>query len=282
MLVLGRSADKETALQSLLGGQQDSASAQYHKWLTPEQFGQQFGATDTDIQNAVAWLQSHGFQVGDVSKGKTVIEFSGTAGQVQEALHTEIRKFIINGVEHWANSSDPQIPAALAQVVRGVATLHNFEKKPLSILSEEQFEFEAAGGPQTRPLFTSVNGLHALAPADFATIYNLKPVFQSGVDGYGVTIAVVGRSNISLADIDSFSGLFPLTAHYGSRRVIVNGIDPGDLGGGEEGEAVLDVSWAAATAPGATVELVVSRSTNASDALTYLRSTSSTTVWATS
>ena len=66
--------------------------------------------------------------MASVGKGKTVIEFSGNAGQVRNAFHTEIHKFVVNGEEHFANVSDPAIPEALSPVVAGVAALHNFRK----------------------------------------------------------------------------------------------------------------------------------------------------------
>src|SRR5437879_6606106 len=110
--------------------QQNAASQNYHKWLTPEQFGTQFGPTDADIQTAVSWLVSHGFQVAKVTKGKIAIEFSGNAAQVKEAFHTEIHKYVVNGEAHLANASDPQIPAALSPVVHGLAPLNNFRAKP--------------------------------------------------------------------------------------------------------------------------------------------------------
>src|SRR5579863_662275 len=130
LLVLKRSDAQEAALQALLDAQQDPGSASYHQWLTPSAFGQQFGPSDPDIQSVAAWLQSHGFQVTRVSQGRTVIEFSGTASQVQQAFHTEIHKYSVNGSDHWANVSDPEIPQALAPVVAGVNSLHNFLKAP--------------------------------------------------------------------------------------------------------------------------------------------------------
>jgi subtilase family serine protease len=107
LLVLKRSPQQEAALRRLLDDQQDKASPSYHKWLTPVEFGKQFGPTDSDIQTITAWLQSHGFEVG-TTKGRTVLEFSGSASQVQEAFHTTIHKYIVNGEQHWANASDPR------------------------------------------------------------------------------------------------------------------------------------------------------------------------------
>jgi subtilase family serine protease len=128
LLVLKRSPEQEQALRTLLDDQQDKASPHYHKWLRPDDFGTQFGPADQDMQVITGWLQSHGFQVNRVSHGRTVIEFSGTEGQVEETFHTAIHKYLVNGEEHWANASDPQIPAALAPAVAGVWTLHNFYK----------------------------------------------------------------------------------------------------------------------------------------------------------
>ena len=133
LLVLKRSPEQETALRKLLDDQQDKSSPNYHKWLTPEEFGKQFGPTDTDMATIAAWLQSHGFEVGS-TKGRTVLEFSGSASQVQEAFHTSIHKYVVNGEQHWANASDPMIPTALTRAVAGVsnaAQLHQETNDPL-------------------------------------------------------------------------------------------------------------------------------------------------------
>ena len=135
LLVLKRSDAQEFALRKLLDDQQDKASPNYHKWLTPEQYGVQFGPADSDLQTITAWLQLHGFQVG-TTKGRTVLEFSGTAGQVQEAFHTTIHKYVVNGEQHWANSSDPAIPTALTGAVAGVSSLNNFPRRPMSVVAK--------------------------------------------------------------------------------------------------------------------------------------------------
>lgn len=256
-LVLKRSTAQEAALQRLLDDQQDKSSPSYRRWLTPEQFGEQFWPVDSDIQTVTSWLQSHGFRDTQVSKGRVVIEFSGTAAQVQEAFHTSIRKYSVNETEHWANAGDPQIPAALSPVVAGVFTLHNFYKMPQSHIADTQVTANVK--PGNRPEFTSSGGQHALVPADYYTIYNFNPLQIYT----GAKIAIVGRSNINLQDVTYF--------HYWtfdqaeSAQVIVNGPDPGNLGGGEEGEAVLDTTWAGVVAPTAWLALVVSASTATTD-----------------
>src|SRR3984885_8121914 len=204
LLVLKRSSEQEAALRKLLDDQQDKASPSYHKWLTPAEYGKQFGPTDTDIHTITARLQSHGFEVG-TTKGRTVLEFSGSASQVQEAFHTTIHKYIVKGEQHWANASDPSIPTALTPAVSGVLTLHNFLKKPHIHFSPQPVAAKLVSpGPGKKPLvtFPAQDGqptTYALAPQDFAEIYNINPIYNgsTGVSyGNGTNIAVVGRSNL--------------------------------------------------------------------------------------
>ncbi len=261
LLVLQRSAEQEAALQRLLDDQQDKASPSFHRWLTPEDFGQQFGPADQDLQTVTAWLQSHGFQVARVSKGRTVVEFSGTAAQVQEAFHTAIHKFTVDGEDHWANASDPQIPTALTPVVAGVNTLHNFLKKPEVRFSAEGIEAQVVpAGPGKTPqvTFPGSPAIHAIGPGDFATIYNLP----TAIGGTGASIAVVARSNFDPDDLSDFWRIFSVPGGF---NTILDGPDPGNLGGDEELEALLDATWATASAPAAFVERVVSASTNTTD-----------------
>ena len=263
LLVLQRSAEQEAALRQLMEEQQSKNSPNYHAWLTPEQFGQQFGPADADVQAVTDWLTSHGFQNIKVAKGKTVVEFSGNAGQVRKAFGTEIHKFNVKGEQHFANVSDPQIPAALAPVVAGLRSLHNFHPKPQA---RQLGSFRRMENGDIRPLFnyTDSNGqFFAMGPADFAVIYNITtPVASAGA---GQTIAIVGQSNINLQDVADFRAMFGLPAYTaGQLNVILNGPDPGTGGVngdfGDEGESDLDVEWAGAVAPAATIDFVVTES----------------------
>jgi Pro-kumamolisin, activation domain/Bacterial Ig-like domain (group 3) len=254
-LVLKRSREQQSALKKLLDDQQDKNSVFYHKWLTPEEFGQKFGPSGDDINEVTYWLTKHGFTVDRVSKGRTVIEFSGTASQLQSAMHTSIHKFTVGGTEHWANASDPQIPAAIAPVVAGPLTLHNFYKAPqVKVIRDIQ----AKAVPGEHPQFTA-GSEHALVPADFYKIYNGGLIVSPGTG----KIAVLARSNVNQSDITYFH--FWTNDQAGTFNLLLNGPDPGELGGADETEAVLDTTWAGAVDPLAWVDLVVSKSTNTTD-----------------
>jgi subtilase family serine protease len=259
LLVLKRSPEQEFALRKLVDDQQDKASPNYHKWLTPDEFGVQFGPSDQDLQLVTGWLQTHGFQVNRVTHGRTVVEFSGTEAQVEEALHTQIHKYLVNGQEHWANASDPQIPAALVPAVAGVWSLHDFRKQPKSRISPYRFPVPTGPSPQL-----TFQGQHALMPADYAIIYNINPVYSAGINGQGAKIAVVARSGINTGDLYNFWSFAGLPTFPGL-QIINDGPDPGIFDQGEEFEAVLDSTWSGAIAYGAQVNFVVSASTNTTD-----------------
>src|SRR5258707_706874 len=259
LLTLQRSAEQETALQQLMDAQQTKGSASYHAWLTPTQFGKQFGPSDADVQAVTDWLTRQGFQVAKVAAGRGAIEFNGTVAQVRNAFHTEIHKFAMNGEERIANVSEPSIPAALARVVKVVAGLNTFRRRA-HLHKKGVYRWQRATG-QLKPLFTfgTSPANFAMAPADFAKIYNIP----AGADGTGQTIAVIGQSNIDANDVIAFRTLFGLPQNFTqANNVIVNGPDPGlQLFTGDEGESDLDVEWAGAVAPNATILLVTSSTT---------------------
>ncbi|MBV9401373.1 MAG: S8/S53 family peptidase [Bryobacterales bacterium] len=252
ILVLARSAQQQAELDAFVAAQHDPGSPQYQRWLTPEEFGRRFGASDADIRRITDWLSAQGFQIDEVTPGRGSIVFSGTAGQVVSAFRTGIHRFSVNGEMHMANTDDPEIPEALAGVVAGIASLNDFHSQPALA------SFAAAASPD----FTSGSS-HYLAPADFATIYDAAPLYLGGIDGAGTSIAVVGRSNFRLTDAQAFRAQMGLTAN--SPTVILNGPNPGILSSGEQAEATLDVEWAGAIARRAAVKFVLSASTVSSD-----------------
>ncbi len=265
LLVLKRSGEQQAALSQLMADQYNTASPSFHQWLTPEQFGQQFGPADADIETVTSWLQTHGFQVAKVSKGKIAIEFSGTAAQVKETFRTEIHKYVVDGEEHWANASDPQIPAALEPVVHGIASLHNFRPKPMHHVAGVFTKARDTGKVEAvRPEFQTPGGNFGIGPADFAKIYNVPAAFT----GTGQSIAIIGVSNINLQDVADFRTVFGLpTGGTNTPIVVIDGSDPGIINDGSETEALVDVEWSGAVAKGAQIHFVIAADTDASTGL---------------
>ena len=260
LLMLSRPPEREAALQQYLGEIHSKGSANYHHWLTPQQFGERFGPADTDIQTVTNWLGSKGFRIKRVSQGKQYIEFSGTAKQLGDAFHAEIHQYTINGELRYSNSREISVPSALAGVVRGMAPLNNFRMR-------HYIERRGVGRywKSTHTItpdwtvpnpFGSANPSGFLvSPEDLATQYDISPLYQAGTNGTGQTIGIIDESNIDLTLVSNFQQLFGLASN--PPQVVIDGDDPGDVPEADI-EAYLDVEIAGAIAPRSTVDFYIS------------------------
>lgn len=300
ILVLRRSPEQEAAVEAFAESQQDSSSPNYHHWLTAEQQGEQFGPAQSDIDTITSWLQNQGFTIDNIAKNRMTIQFSGTASQVQSAFHTEIHNLNVKGESHIANMSDPQIPAALSTAVVGIQALHNFFPRPQHHLgaqvrrNSQTGKWERISAPATpavkqttaagsskslvAPLFNTggttsgAANIEDIGPYDFATIYNLLPLWNAStpVDGTGQTIAIVGTSDINPADVTAFRKAFGLPAYASATgstpglSIIHPNTAPGNCSNAASScindliENSLDVEWAGAIAKNASIILVAS------------------------
>jgi uncharacterized protein (TIGR03437 family) len=246
-IYLKPSANQQTALQQLLANQQNPASADYHKWLTPEQYAVRFGVSPHDVNEIVVWLQSQGLHVQRVARGRTWIQFSGTAQQVENAFHTQIHQYLENGELHYANSTDPSIPAALSDMMLGLRGLNNYRLKPRGKLRGPV--------PTLVPSDTTGHGAHELAPDDFATIYDVAPLYSAGIDGTGQKLVIVGQTDIQVSDIDAFRSKFKLPPINLQQILVPEQPDPG-ISQSDLPEADLDLEWSGAVARNATIIFV--------------------------
>ena len=236
MLVLFQASPAQQAdLDALLADQQNPSSPRFHQWLTPEEFGNRFGLSSGDHSKVVAWLVSQGFSIKDTGRGRNWVAFSGTAAQVSQALHTPIHRFEVNGETHYANTADPAVPEALADVIGGFLGLNNFRLQSFVRLVPPDYTLGLS---------------HFLTPADFETIYDVAPLYPLGFDGTGQSIAVVGESDVLLSDIRAFRTRYGLAANE-PKMILYGGSDPGLNGAQVEGN--LDLEWSGAIAPQATI-----------------------------
>jgi len=277
-LLLQRTTAQQADMDNLILRQQQP---EYHKWLTPKQFGTRFGASPADIAKVSAWLESHGFQVRSVSNNASMIDFAATAGQVREAFHTELHYFNIGGGKYPANIQDPQIPAALAPLVAGIKGL---VKIPPHM--DHTSIHQASYDPQTHrwhtvgtdnksganpAFYDPQNDNFDVTPQDLYTIYNINPQFTAGNLAASATVAVIEESDMDFGtvdetglvtgggDVNKFRSLFgvpgTLNMHvfhgYGTVACNAPGIDPNPKRTDEDVEASLDAEWINATAPSA-------------------------------
>lgn len=256
---------QQRAINQLLAQQQDPKSSNYHKWITPEQYADRFGLSENDIQQMAAWLKSKGFTMIQPARSRNWISFTGTAAQVQNAFGTEIHQFDVKGESHFANATAPQIPAALRGIITGLRGLDDFRPRPHGI--------RRTIGPH--PDYNSSNFGDLIAPGDVAAVYDINALYTAGIDGSGQKLAVMGQTDIYLADITDFRTGFGMTAiscTTNSSNVITScsdphfsyvlaGADPGLSTNGDISEADLDLEWSGAVARGA--QLIYVNSTDA-------------------
>ena len=257
-LALARSPEQEQAFDKLIADQQNPASPEFHHWLTPVEIGERFGLSDEELENVTGWLESQGLTVTWVAPSRTFVGFSGRAGDVARAFQIEFAYYQVKGEQRISNTSDPVIPASLAQTIkaiRGFSTVHEEPQHISQIVSAET---------------VLGNGLDYLSPADFATIYNLP----STLNGTGQTIGIVARARVSTTDLTNFKNFSGSTFSNPTEIVptAFGGVDPGaaltskpaaNVSTSDQAEATLDVTRAGSVAPGAALKLIVSKTTTA-------------------
>jgi subtilase family serine protease len=237
-LILKSSDARRAALASLIAEQHDPKSPRFHQWLTPEVFGQRYGASDADIATLTAWLKSQGFTVNFVYPNKTQIDFSGTAGQIKAAFHAQEAVYSVgtNKENHIANTGDIRIPSAIGSVVAGVMGLNDFHPKALNmgprsahwsaskkslVLNQSSTNGHKTGG-KSQAINVGFGGynpqqaIRGLVPNDMATMYGISAIRANGITGAGVTIAVVEDSDMVASDWTNFESVFNLQKYGGT------------------------------------------------------------------
>jgi pseudomonalisin len=269
-LVLARTPQREAAFDQLLEDQQTVGSANYHHWLTPVEIGQQFGASSHDVAAIKNWLDSQGLNSVSVANAGDRIHFTGAASTVGSAFGAPLRYYRVKGERRISISSDPQIPKALAGIIKSVSGLYTLQAQPRYRKSNVQVEV----GPDGEVCNGGVCE-NFIFPMDFATIYGFGsfPILSLGA---GQTIAIVGRSRVYKPDVENFELQSALPKKDHVETIPPAGTDPGpakSTGGcttpseicSDQEEATLDVTRATSIAPGATVKLVASASSATED-----------------
>jgi pseudomonalisin len=262
-VMLRRTPERQQAFEELLRQQQDSASPNFHRWLTPVEVGEQFGASPQDIGAVTSWLQAQGLRVDGIANSRVRIEFSGSAASVGAAFASPLHAYAVDGERRLSPSGVPRVPSSLSGLVQGVHGLETVHERPTHLSGPAKM----MAAPGEKPKSTNCSGgtcTHFIWPADFAAIYDVNPVYRQGINGSGQTIAIIGRSNVYLPDIENFQMRANLAIKDPVTIIPPNGIDPGPAmsAGGttplDQFEATLDVTRAGTVAPGATIALVIS------------------------
>lgn len=256
----------QAQLQQLLQDQQDPKSPDYHKWLTPDEYNEQFGPTTADVSQVSNWLTTQGFTVTSASASQRRVTFSGIVATAQTAFNVSIAAS--SDGKKFANVEDPQVPASLALKIGYLAGLDNLHGALWNEFVDDPPFNNQSGDSSTTPFF---------GPNDIRSFNDETPLLNGGFDGTGQCVALSEGSDVDQASLGEFNTIFSLPAFTVGTNYIAVFPDgspgaPGSEGGGSPyGEAMLDVEYAHGLAPGATIVLYAANSgTEESDQVTPL------------
>ncbi len=267
-LVLAPSAAQSAALDQLIADQQNPASENYHKWLTPEEFGARFGISDNDLQVLQNWLTSQGMQVLSLSPSRNSIQFSGSAATVENAFRTNLERLHRPDQDFFENSTAPSIPTAFRGVVSAVNGLSSFRLRGESARKQMRPAAYEGLSPNLTGTDSSGNVTHALTPYDVRQIYGASTLFNT-YTGAGLKIGVIGQSAVNTTQLGYFQALTGQTVKAPT-LVLVPNSGTSTLYSGDEGESEADLEYAGGVAPGASLQFIYTGSSANANVITAL------------
>ncbi len=243
------------ALSRLQADLQNPASPQYHRWLTPKQFNARFGRTQAETQAVSQWLSGHGFRV--IHSSNREMSAVATVSKAEETFATTIAAS--SDGARFANTTAPRIPARFADVIGSLDGLDNLRHwtpvtaRPGSLGAAVKLP---SSGKSTRLASQPASSSTLFfGPQDLWTFYDETPPVKGAIDGSGGDcIGIIQDSDFLDAAVSAFNSNFSLPA-ANVTRVLADTTDPGK--NSDETEALVDVEWAHAAAPGAPIKIYI-------------------------
>ena len=240
-LEIGLPLHDQEKLQATLQALHDPANAQYHHWLTPEQFTESFGPTEQEYQSVVDYMAGHGLKVEAKYSNRGLVTVSGEVPKVEQAFGVKLRVYQHPQEKRTFYSADT-VPSLDADVpVLGVSGLDNFEPPHAMDLVKKAQSFTnyTATGSGPGGLFMGKDFRAAYAPG-------------VSLDGTGQFVALIDGQYFSNDPVlyAQDAGLpVPMITN-----IYVGGSPQGDPPPGtDDGEQSLDISMIMSMAPRATI-----------------------------
>ena len=270
----------QVALDQLVNDQTNSASPNYHKWLTPAEFNARFGPNPADMARVSARLEAAGFTITAIHTQS--IEVTGPVALVENLFSTRLNQMrTVRGQTRFSAANHKlSMPNELASA--GVVIPAFFPELSAHVHSVKLAAGSAAAGRLTTTSNASPNqriatGALFYLPDDLNEAYSL-PSFQTEagsllspkkkqIAGVGAHIGIVISSVIDPADINSsfnqslqlppfldiqdYSAVSNLPVPTVTIRPVDGGSGPFNPNSDDATEASLDTQMSLGTAPGA-------------------------------
>jgi hypothetical protein len=226
------------ALSAFLQAVSTPGSSEFRRFITPRQFGSQFGPTAATVSRVVTTLQQMGLSVGQLSANRLLLPVSGTAAQVGTALHVRLILYRWEGSVEFGESGSPALPASIASSVQAVEGLADAQVSTpgLTLLPATQ---ESSGC--YRPPSGKYPGYWTAAQLSKA--YDITPLrtagFNSGDPGGEETVALFEWQPPAPSDVSTFESC--VGKSQVTPTVITTGNAPTSCSGGGCDEPDADV-----------------------------------------
>jgi subtilase family serine protease len=243
----------EKGLTSYIADLSNTASPDFHHYLTPLEFANDYGASASSVAAVREYFDGFGLHVGDLSKARLVLHVRGTTGQIAHAFSASVETVRrANGVLAAQLATKGTVPAPVARHIAGVAGLSTVVQPSTDLVRAHESSHVAL--PSTCPddggeTGTSPNSNGGYTPFQFAQLYGFAAEWADDNTGVGETIAVYELSAYDPGDLATFLNCYGL-----SPTITPVSVDGGPTGGYDD-EPTLDVEEAAAMAPGATIDI---------------------------
>ena len=243
-LAIGLPLRNTLALQYLLGELYDSHSPRYRHFLTPQQFAQMFGPSESDYQAVAAFARSNHLIVTDTTSNRLLLGVSGTVADIQRAFHTTLSRYERDdGTLFHAPDREPSLD--LDVPVQYICGLEDSRvPRPAGLLTRSR----PAGGPVDPNLGTGYLG--CFIGNDYRNVY--LPCLAASVDGAGQTVALVEFDRYYAADISSYATAAGISVPS-LTNVGISGYNTGGPPGGNNDEVALDIEAFTSVANGAAI-----------------------------
>jgi hypothetical protein len=240
-LAIGLPLRNQAALSNLLRQIYDPASPNYHHYLTPEQFAEQFGPAEADYQAVVAFANANGLRVTATHPNRVLLDVDAPVANVERAFHVTMRTYQhpVENRTFYAPDAEPSLD--LIVPILHISGLNDyslprprFVTKPLADSQNELPNADTGSGPAGT--FMGNDFRAAYAP-DTTLTGSGQVVGLLQFDGYSASDIAYYESQAGLPNV-------PL------QNVLIDGASGAPSGTSGQVEVSLDIEMAISMAPG--------------------------------
>jgi uncharacterized repeat protein (TIGR03803 family) len=217
-LAIGLPLRNTNALNQLLQDIYDPASPQFRRYLTPEQFTEQFGPTKEDYEAVVRFAKSHGLDITARHSNRVLLDVAGQVVDIEKAFQITLRTYQhpTEARQFYAPAVEPSVEPRLA--VLDISGLNNYARpRPASYRTSGATADGHGSGSGPNGSFMGKDFRNAYAPGVTLTgagqmvgLVEFNGFYAGDITTYE-TMAGLPNVPIQVVLLDGFNGI-PVTS----------------------------------------------------------------------